>query len=96
MVFFKVIQQKSDVHSSIRNIYMQNTAFSNREFLMRFIIALQYFSLKRDSREMTLSLVSIVVADRMHKRQTTFSSSFQTEPIKCRNSRPLLILNSGF
>lgn len=72
MVFFKVIQQKSDVHSSIRNIYMQNTAFSNREFLMRFIIALQYFSLKRDSREMTLSLVSIVVADRMHKRQTTF------------------------
>lgn len=40
MVFFKVIEHKTDAHSSIRNIYMQNTAFSNHEFLLRFIIAL--------------------------------------------------------
>lgn len=55
---------------------MQNTPFSNHEFLLRFIIALQYFRLKRDSREMTLSLVSIVIADRRHKRQTAFSADF--------------------
>lgn len=76
MVFFKAIEQKTDAHSSIRNIYMQNTAFSHHEFLLRFIIALWHICLKRDSREMTLSLVSIVVADRMHKRQTAFSLAF--------------------
>lgn len=40
MVFFKVTEQKTDAHSSIRNIYMQNIAFSDYEFLLRFIIAL--------------------------------------------------------
>lgn len=39
-VFFKVMEQKTDAHGPIRNIYMQNTAFSYHEFLLRFIIAL--------------------------------------------------------